>query len=44
MQAAAHDKAFAKKTGVPQKVARDFVAADAKQASTKHKGMKLKGK
>jgi hypothetical protein len=29
MQAAAHDKAYAKKRGVPQSVARDFVAADA---------------
>lgn len=26
MQAAAHDPAVAKKTGVPQKVAKDFVA------------------
>jgi len=28
MAAAAHDPAFAKKTGVPQKVARDFNKAD----------------
>lgn len=28
MRAAAHDKAFAKRTGVPQKVAREYVAAD----------------
>jgi hypothetical protein len=30
MQAAAHDKAFAKKVDVPQKVAREFEAADRK--------------
>jgi hypothetical protein len=34
MRAAAHDKEFAKKTGIPQKVAREFVAAD------QHKGFK----
>lgn len=28
MRAAAHNKAFAKKVGVPQKVAKEFVAAD----------------
>jgi hypothetical protein len=28
MRAAAHDKGFAKKLGIPQKVAREFVAAD----------------
>jgi hypothetical protein len=28
MRVAAHNRAFAKKVGVPQKVARDFVAAD----------------
>jgi hypothetical protein len=28
MRAAAHDKAFAKKMGIPQKVAREFVKAD----------------
>lgn len=28
MRAAAHDKAFAKKLGIPQRVARDYVAAD----------------
>ena len=36
MQAAAHSSSFAKKTGVPQKVAREFVAAD-KKHSTKRK-------
>lgn len=29
MRAAAHDPAFAKKMGIPQSVARDFVRADA---------------
>lgn len=28
MRAAAHDPAFAKKVGIPQKVAREFVEAD----------------
>lgn len=28
MEDAAHSKAFAKKTGVPQKVAKEFLAAD----------------
>lgn len=28
MEAAAHDPAFARKTGVPQTVAREFVEAD----------------
>jgi len=28
MQAAKHDPAFAKKLGIPQKVAREYVAAD----------------
>jgi hypothetical protein len=31
MQAAAHNKAFAKKMGIPQKVAKEFVAADKKK-------------
>jgi hypothetical protein len=31
MKAAAANKAIAKKTGVPQKVAREFVKADAKR-------------
>lgn len=33
MAAAAHDKAFASKVGVPQKVAREFNRADQKKAS-----------
>ncbi len=32
MRAAAHDKAFAAKVKVPQKVAREFVRADQKRA------------
>jgi hypothetical protein len=28
MRAAAHDKAFAKKLGIPQRVAKEFVSAD----------------
>jgi len=30
MRAAAHDRSFAKRLGIPQSVARDFVAADKK--------------
>lgn len=37
MAAAAHDKKFAKKLGIPQKVAREFNAADvAKRKGRKH--------
>ena len=32
MRAAAHNPAFAKKTGVPQKVAKEFVQADKARA------------
>lgn len=39
MQAAAHNPAFAKKVGIPQSVAKDFVAAD-KGKSFKGKGKK----
>ena len=35
MRAAAHDPAFAQKVGIPQSVAREFVAAD--QAKAAHK-------
>jgi hypothetical protein len=44
MQAAAHNPAFAKKVGIPQSVARDFVDADRK--AQQHKGFKaaMKGK
>lgn len=38
MRAAAHDPAFAKKLGIPKKVAKEFVAADkAKSAKPKAK-------
>lgn len=40
MQAAKHDPAFAKKMGIPQSVARDFVAAD-KRAPAFCKGGKV---
>jgi hypothetical protein len=32
MEAAAHNPAFAKKAGIPQKVAKEFIAADAAKA------------
>jgi len=35
MRAAAHDPAFAKKVGIPQPVAREFVAADQAKAARK---------
>lgn len=35
MRAAAHDPKFAKKLGIPQKVAREYVAADQKVAKKK---------
>lgn len=31
MRAAAHDRAFAKKVGIPQRVAKEFVKADKKK-------------
>jgi hypothetical protein len=37
MEAAAHDPAFAKKEGIPQSVARDFVAADKRASAGPHK-------
>lgn len=37
MRAAAHDPEFAKKTGVPQKVAKEFVDADKKAKTDKKK-------
>ena len=37
MQGAAHNAAFAKKVGIPQKVARDFVAADKKTSHSERK-------
>ena len=35
MRAAAHDKGFAKKAGVPQSVAKEFVRADQASGSRK---------
>ena len=35
MRAAAHDPKFAKKLDIPQSVAREFVAADAKKSKRK---------
>jgi hypothetical protein len=43
MEAAAHNPAFAKKAGIPQSVAKEFVAADAaksKSARPKSAGRK----
>lgn len=37
MAAAAHNPAFAKKVGVPQKVAKEFNKADAAKSKTKKK-------
>jgi hypothetical protein len=39
MQAAAHDKSFAKKAGVPQTVAKEFVAADKRNGRYRLKGL-----
>ena len=46
MAAAAHDSKFAKKVGVPQKVAKEFNQADqgSKLLSQAMKGKALKGK
>jgi hypothetical protein len=35
MRAAAHDKKFAKRLGIPQSVAKDFVRADQKKGKAK---------
>jgi hypothetical protein len=35
MQAAAHNPAFAKKVGIPQKVAKEFAAADKRKRNKK---------
>ena len=40
MAAAAHDLKFAKRLGIPQKVAREFNRADARKAAQKRKGRK----
>jgi hypothetical protein len=39
MEAAAHNPAFAKKASIPQKVAKEFVAADAAKAKGGAKAM-----
>lgn len=44
MRAAAHNAKFAAKVGVPQKVAKEFAAADEKKKSTKSKMKKRYGK
>jgi hypothetical protein len=41
MAAAAHDKDFAKKAGIPQTVAKEFVAADQRMAPEKHGYLKV---
>ena len=38
MEAAAHNPAFAEKAGIPQRVAKEFVAADKKAAKKTAKG------
>jgi len=40
MRAAAHNKTFANKLGIPQGVARDFTAADKKSGPPKGKSRK----
>jgi hypothetical protein len=45
MEAAAHNPTFAEKAGIPQKVAKEFIAADKKlnkRASSKRGGKKRK--
>jgi hypothetical protein len=45
MEAATHNATFAKKAGIPQKVAKEFVAADkmtAKRTSSKRSGKERK--
>jgi hypothetical protein len=37
MRAAAHDPGFAKKVGIPQKVAREYVKADQRKTAPKRK-------
>ncbi len=40
MEAAAHNPEFAKKAGISQRVAKEFVAADAKKAGKKSRAKK----
>jgi hypothetical protein len=44
MRAAMHDPAFAKKMGIPQSVAREFVKADQARAARRRKRPMLQGK
>lgn len=44
MRAASHSKEFAKKVGIPQDVAKEFVDADKKKAEEDKKKDKSKGK
>lgn len=44
MEAAAHDPKFAKKAGISQKVAKEFVHADAAQKLYPHQGKKKEKK
>ncbi len=44
MRAAAHDPKFAKKMGIPQKVAKEFMNADMAKAHQKMMGGKKKPK
>ena len=37
MRAAAHDRGFARKMGIPQKVAREFVSADKRKTKRRKK-------
>jgi hypothetical protein len=44
MEAVAHNPAFAKKAGVPQKVGKDFAAADKAEGEKKSRSEKWYGK
>jgi hypothetical protein len=41
MEAAAHNPEFARKAGIPQSVAQEFVAADQRMAPEKHGYLKI---
>jgi hypothetical protein len=43
MRAAAHDKKFAKKLGIPQDVAEDFTKADKRAGKFQGKGAQKRG-
>jgi hypothetical protein len=44
MEAVAHSPAFAKKAGVPQKVGKEFAAADKAKSKSKSRGERWYGK